>query len=97
MVSVQNGEGNSILESYTEDKNQNEVETLVFKYIAENKYNELKSLFGQNKIKADIYDNDGMTPLQHACYKGNKDIVELLLEQVNFHTSIFAQNFHQLY
>lgn len=82
MVSVQNGDKKAFAESYAENENENDVESLVFKYIAENKFNELKSLYAQHKIKADIYDSDGMTPLQHACYKGNKDIVELLLEHV---------------
>lgn len=80
MVSVQNGDKKALAESFAENENENDVESLVFKYIAENNFNELKSLYSQHKILADIYDSDGMTPLQHACYKGNKDIVEFLLE-----------------
>lgn len=30
----------------------------------------------------DFVDDNGMTPLQHACYKGNKEAVRLLLDQV---------------
>lgn len=91
MVSVMNGKETSVLaSSYEQTKHEKEdLEKLVFKYIAENNYNELRSLFSQYKLKANIYDKDGMTPLQHACYKRNKDIVELLLEQVSFFGSLY--------
>ncbi|XP_011647090.1 ankyrin repeat and MYND domain-containing protein 2 [Pogonomyrmex barbatus] len=53
----------------------------VFERISKNEVCELKTLLAQEKIKMDFVDENGMSPLQHACYKGNKEIVQLLLDQ----------------
>jgi ankyrin repeat protein len=60
-----------------------EVEKDIFTKIANNDVNGLKNTLLQQKMKVDIYDENGMTPLQHAAYKGNKEIVQMLLDQVS--------------
>ncbi|KYN07474.1 PREDICTED: ankyrin repeat and MYND domain-containing protein 2 [Cyphomyrmex costatus] len=52
----------------------------IFQRISKNEVSELKTLLAQEKIKMDFIDENGMNPLQHACYKGNKEIVQLLLD-----------------
>lgn len=56
----------------------------IFTKISQNEVSELKVLLGQNKLKIDFVDENGMSPLQHACYKGNKEIVQMLLDQVGY-------------
>ncbi|XP_063241048.1 ankyrin repeat and MYND domain-containing protein 2 isoform X2 [Bacillus rossius redtenbacheri] len=53
----------------------------VFEKIANNDASGLKTLLLQNEIKPDILDENGMTPLQHAAYKGNTEIAQMLLDQ----------------
>lgn len=60
-----------------------EVEKDIFAKIANNDVNGLKNIIVQQKIEVDIYDENGMTPLQHAAYKGNKEIVQMLLDRVS--------------
>ena len=59
------------------------VDSEVFKAVVNNDLAHLKLLFSEHKIKPDLYDPDGMTPLQHACYKGNKEITEFLIAKVS--------------
>ncbi|KAJ9576501.1 hypothetical protein L9F63_025605, partial [Diploptera punctata] len=59
----------------------NEVEKDIYDKIAKNDVNGLKNILLQHKMNVDIYDENGMTPLQHAAYKGNKEIVQMLLDQ----------------
>lgn len=54
----------------------------VFDCVAKNNVSELKVLL--NNFQGDVFDEHGMTPLQHAAYKGNKEIVQLLLDQVRW-------------
>ena len=54
----------------------------IFTKISQNEVCELKTLLAQNKLKIDFVDENGMSPLQHACYKGNTEIVQMLLDQV---------------
>jgi len=60
-----------------------DVEKDIFTKIASNDVNGLKNILVQQKIEVDIYDENGMTPLQHAAYKGNKEIVQMLLDRVS--------------
>jgi ankyrin repeat protein len=62
----------------------------VFAKISKNEARELKRLLAKKKIKMDFVDENGMSPLQHACYKGNKEIVQMLLDQVGY-MYIFVQ------
>lgn len=59
-----------------------EMQQLIIDRISKNEVSELKLLLGQLKDTVDFTDSTGMTPLQHACYKGNKEAVQLLLDQV---------------
>ncbi|XP_023023456.2 ankyrin repeat and MYND domain-containing protein 2 [Leptinotarsa decemlineata] len=63
-----------------EDKVLSESEKLIFKAISENDATLLQALLSEN-INANIVDENSMTPLQHAAYKGNKEIVQNLLDQ----------------
>lgn len=54
----------------------------IFTKINKNEICELKTLLVPNKVKMDFVDENGMSPLQHACYKGNIEIVQMLLDQV---------------
>ncbi|XP_054001583.1 ankyrin repeat and MYND domain-containing protein 2 [Hylaeus anthracinus] len=58
-----------------------DVQKKIFEKIAKNEVSELKTILAANKIKMDFVDNNSMSPLQHACYKGNKEIVQMLLDQ----------------
>lgn len=58
-------------------------ETSIFDAIAKNDFAEFKSLLAQHKGSVDFFDENGMTALQHAAYKGNKDMVQLLLDRVS--------------
>lgn len=62
--------------------NLTDLEKEIFTKISKNEIAELKTLLVANKSKIDFVDENGMTPLQHACYKGNKEIVQMLLDQV---------------
>ncbi|KAL0272468.1 UNVERIFIED_CONTAM: hypothetical protein PYX00_005426 [Menopon gallinae] len=53
----------------------------LFDKISKNDYNAVKSILSSNKLKPEVCDENGLTPLQHAAYKGNKEIVQLLLDQ----------------
>lgn len=54
----------------------------IFEIIPKNDVGELKALLAQLQGTADFVDENGMTPLQHACYKGNTEFVQILLDQV---------------
>ncbi|XP_055625498.1 ankyrin repeat and MYND domain-containing protein 2 [Toxorhynchites rutilus septentrionalis] len=53
----------------------------IFDRISKNEVSELKLALAQFKQNVDFVDENGMTPLQHAAYKGNKDAVQMLLDQ----------------
>ncbi|XP_055536162.1 ankyrin repeat and MYND domain-containing protein 2 [Wyeomyia smithii] len=53
----------------------------IFDRISKNEISELKLALAQYKQNVDFVDENGMTPLQHASYKGNKEAVQLLLDQ----------------
>ncbi|KAJ8882403.1 hypothetical protein PR048_014211 [Dryococelus australis] len=63
------------------DTGLSEIEKDVFAKIANSDANGLKNVLLQNEIKPDILDENGMTPLQHAAYKGNIEIAQMLLDQ----------------
>lgn len=65
-------------------ENLTEFQREIFEKISKNEVCELKTLLAQTKVKMDFVDENGMSPLQHACYKGNKEIVQLLLDQVGY-------------
>lgn len=59
-----------------------DVQRQMFEKIAKNEASEFRALLTQNKGSVNFVDENGMSPLQHACYKGNKEIVQMLLDQV---------------
>lgn len=57
-----------------------EVQREIFDLISKNDTNGLKTILSTYRESIDFTDDNGMTPLQHAAYKGNKDGVQLLLD-----------------
>lgn len=52
----------------------------IFTFITNNDMDNVKKVLSEQKLQGDLYDEHGMTPLQHAAYKGNKQICQLLLD-----------------
>uniref|UniRef100_A0A8D8VIP2 Ankyrin repeat and MYND domain-containing protein 2 n=2 Tax=Cacopsylla melanoneura TaxID=428564 RepID=A0A8D8VIP2_9HEMI len=52
----------------------------IFTFIGNNDFEGVQKFLSEHKLKGDLYDDHGMTPLQHAAYKGNKQICQLLLD-----------------
>lgn len=72
------------MEAKSEEKPSGE--KTIFDAIAQNDLIEFKNILAEHKGTVDFFDENGMTALQHAAYKGNKDMVQLLLDRVgNFH------------
>lgn len=63
------------------NENGSELEKKLFESIDKNDVELLKNVLSQGQ-KVNICDGNFMTPLQNACYKGNKDIVQILIDQV---------------
>lgn len=59
-----------------------DVQKKIFDTIPKGDVGELKTLLTQLQGTADFVDENFMTPLQHACYKGNTELVQTLLDQV---------------
>ncbi|XP_063359204.1 ankyrin repeat and MYND domain-containing protein 2 [Cydia amplana] len=59
----------------------NSVEKTIFDAIAQGDLDLFKNTLAQYKGNVDFFDENGMTALQHAAYKGNKDMVQLLLDR----------------
>ncbi|XP_041977560.1 ankyrin repeat and MYND domain-containing protein 2 [Aricia agestis] len=53
----------------------------IFAVIAQGDLSEFKTLLANYKGTVNLFDENGMTALQHAAYKGNKDMVQLLLDR----------------
>ncbi|CAG9585154.1 unnamed protein product [Danaus chrysippus] len=60
---------------------QAQPEKSIFTAIAQGDLPEFKNILAQHKGSVDFFDENGMTALQHAAYKGNKDMVQLLLDR----------------
>ncbi|CAH4037195.1 ankyrin repeat and MYND domain-containing protein 2 [Pieris brassicae] len=56
-------------------------EKTIFTVIAQGDLTEFKNILAQHKGNVDFLDENGMTALQHAAYKGCKDMVQLLLDR----------------
>ncbi|VVD04419.1 ankyrin repeat and MYND domain-containing protein 2 [Leptidea sinapis] len=56
-------------------------ENNIFTTIAQGDLTEFKSILAQHKGNVNFFDENGMTALQHAAYKGCKDMVQLLLDR----------------
>lgn len=55
----------------------------IFNKISKNDVYDLMNLMTP-RVDIDFVDENGMSPLQHACYKGNMEIVQMLLDQVGY-------------
>lgn len=60
--------------------NESEIEKKIFEAITNNDVNLLKTLLVDQQ-EINILDENSMTPLQHAAYKGNKEMVQMFLDQ----------------
>lgn len=58
-------------------------EEMLFKAIFVNDFDGLRRLYDGHGLSADVLDEHGMTPLQHAAYKGNERMVRWLLDKVS--------------
>lgn len=54
-----------------------EKEKKLYSLIQTDKTHELKDLLKERDVRIDCVDEHGMTPLQQAAYKGNKDVCEV--------------------
>lgn len=59
-----------------------ELQREFFVKISANDVAGLKQLVAQLKTSIDFVDENGMSPLQHACYKQNAEAVQCLLDRV---------------
>lgn len=59
-----------------------EIQKEIFDKISNNDLIGLKTMLSSSKIKIQCVDEHGMTPLQFACFKKNKEIAQMLLDQV---------------
>lgn len=67
-----------------------EVTREIFKTIFVNDFDGLQNIYAkQDDLGTDILDEHGMTPLQHASYKGNEQMVRWLLDRVSLKFSLF--------
>ncbi|KAJ0180718.1 hypothetical protein K1T71_004122 [Dendrolimus kikuchii] len=67
------------MEAKTEENANSEKS--IFDIIAQGDLAEFKDFLAQRKGDVNFFDENGMTALQHAAYKGNKDMVQLLLDR----------------
>ncbi|KAG8222273.1 hypothetical protein J437_LFUL001471 [Ladona fulva] len=58
-----------------------DVEKTLFEKLSANDADGLKNILLLNDINIDCVDENGMTPLQHVCYKGNKEFAQMLLDR----------------
>ncbi len=49
---------------------------------AENVIEDIRNYFEVDNVSVEIMDSSGMTPLMHACWKGNVDLVKFLIKLV---------------
>lgn len=68
--------------SETVTEEQVDVRRQIFGAIEKNNVVVLKTLLAEIK-NVNFVDENSMTPLQHAAYKGNKEMVQILLDQVS--------------
>lgn len=64
-----------------------ELEREIFEKITANDVAGLRVLLAALKTSIDFVDENGMTPLQHACYKQNQEAVQCFLDQVNTYST----------
>lgn len=55
-------------------------EERLFQLIQEDQTNAAKELVSSGTVRVNCLDKNGMNPLDQACFKGNEDLVRLLIE-----------------
>ena len=55
----------------------------IFELVRKQDVEAVKSCLATMKNVKDLFDSDGMTLLQHAVYRGNKDLCQMLLDHVS--------------
>lgn len=80
-----------------EEEEINEMSREVFKTIFVNDFEGLQKIYAKHDLGTDILDDHGMTPLQHAAYKGNEQIVRWLLDRVSVGVPSTIQPQNRLY
>lgn len=73
------------------NENLTDLEKKLFQAIDNNDVELLKNTIAEGQ-KVNVYDGNSMTPLQNACYKGNKDVVQILLDQVCLYCKLLNYN-----
>lgn len=61
-----------------------DIQKQIFENITKNDSDGFKHLITQLKGGVNFVDDNGMTPLQYGCFKGNKEVVQILLDMVSF-------------
>jgi len=59
--------------------------TGVFAKVASGDVIGVQAILSEGSVSVNCVDEHGMTPLEHAAYRGNKDMCQLLLDCVNNH------------
>lgn len=77
-----NNEENEQSKDLSATEDSNEIHKLIFEKLSNNDTNAFQQLIMQLKDGVNFVDETGMTPLQHACCKANKEAVEILLNMV---------------
>ena len=67
-----------------DDPNVHPVFNLIKKTDADKVIGAVRNYFEVEGVSVEIMDGSGMTPLMHACWKGNVDLAKFLINQVNF-------------
>jgi ankyrin repeat protein len=55
----------------------------VFELVKKQDVEGLRRVLRDDSFSPNVYDVDGMTPLQHAAYRGNLELCQLLLDRVS--------------
>ena len=70
-------------EDNKDDPNVHPVFNLIKKTDADKVIGAVRNYFELEGVSVEIMDGSGMTPLMHACWKGNVDLAKFLINQVS--------------
>lgn len=82
--------GENVNMASTKKGDQNETEKEIVEKIAKASVDEIKQLLSQPEVRVESLDDQGTTFLQHAAFKGRKDLCELFLQ----HGADVNSNYH---
>lgn len=72
-----------------DDDDLTQIKNLIFEKLSSNDTNAFRQLIMQLKDGVNFVDETGMTPLQHACCKANREAVEMLLNMVYYSEKLY--------